>query len=81
MQSYFVPLLDVPYFLLVQHAPAPLAGALLGLLHGLAFLPAAWIAWRALASDPRRHWLAPLLGLAGLTSQRGIPVRAGQHHG
>ena len=34
MQSYFAPLLDVPYFLLVQHAPAPLAGILLGLLHG-----------------------------------------------
>jgi hypothetical protein len=68
MQSYFVPLLDVPYFLLVQHAPAPLAGVLLGLLHGLAFLPVAWIAWRALAADPRRDWLAPLLGLAGLAS-------------
>ena len=68
MQSYFVPLLDVPYFLLVQHAPAPLAGFLLGLLHGLAFLPVAWIAWRALAGDPRRDWLAPLLGLAGLAS-------------
>jgi hypothetical protein len=68
MQSYFLPLLDVPYFLLVQHAPAPLAGALLGLLHGLAFLPVAWIAWRALAGDPRRDWLAPLLGLAGLAS-------------
>ena len=68
LQSYFTPLLDVPYFLLVQHAPAPLAGALLGLLHGLAFLPVAWIAWRALAGDPGRDWLAPLLGLAGLAS-------------
>lgn len=68
LQTYFVPLLDVPYYLLVQHAPAPLAGALLGLLHGLAFLPVAWIAWRALAGDPRRDWLAPLLGLAGLAS-------------
>ena len=68
MQSYFVPLLDVPYFLLVQHAPAPLAGVLLGLLHGLAFLPVGWIAWRALATDPRRDWLAPLLALAGLAS-------------
>jgi hypothetical protein len=68
MQSYFPPLLDVPYFLLVQHAPPPLAGWLLGVLHGLAFLPVAWIAWRALAGDPRRDWLAPLLGLAGLAS-------------
>ena len=65
MQSYFVPLLDVPYFLLVQHAPAPMAGVLLGLLHGLAFLPVAWIAWRALevvsatarpAGNSRRTW-------------------------
>lgn len=68
MQSYFVPLLDVPYYLLVQHAPAPLAGVLLGLLHGLAFLPLAWIAWRALEGDARRDWLAPLLGVAGLAS-------------
>lgn len=68
LQSYFVPLLDVPYLLLMQHAPAPLAAALLGWLHGLAFLPVAWIAWRALAGDPRRDWIAPLLGLAGLAS-------------
>ncbi|WP_028917410.1 glycosyltransferase 87 family protein [Pseudoxanthomonas sp. J35] len=68
LQTWFVPLMDVPYFLLVQHAPAPVAGALLGLVHGLAFLPVAWIGWRALAGDPRRDWLAPLLGLAGLAS-------------
>lgn len=68
LQTWFVPLLDVPYYLLVMHAPAPVAGALLGLVHGLVFLPVAWIAWRALAGEPRRDWLAPLLGLAGLAS-------------
>ncbi|KAF1687512.1 hypothetical protein B1992_02260 [Pseudoxanthomonas broegbernensis] len=68
LQSYFVPLLDVPYYLLVQHFPAPVAGAALGLLHGLAFLPLAWIAWRVLGGDPRRDRRAPLLALAGLAS-------------
>jgi len=68
MQSYFPPLLDVPYYLLALHAPAPLAGLLLGLVHGLAFLPVAWVAWRVLAGDPRRDRRAPLLALAGLAS-------------
>src|SRR5690606_17227740 len=66
MQSYFAPWLDLPYYLLALHAPAPLAGLLLGLLHGLAFLPAAWVAWRMLEGDARRGWLAPLLALSGL---------------
>lgn len=68
LQSYFAPWLDLPYYLLVQHAPAPLAGAVLGALHGLAFVPLAWIAWRLLAADPQRARLAPVLALAGLAS-------------
>lgn len=68
LQSYFTPWLDLPYYLLVQHAPAPLAGAVLGALHGLAFVPLAWIAWRLLAADPQRARMAPVLALAGLAS-------------
>src|SRR5690606_21820173 len=66
LQSYFTPLLDVPYYLLVQHAPAPVAGVFLGILHGLAFLPLCWIAWRILAGEQERGRKAFLLALAGM---------------
>ncbi len=66
LQSYFVPLLDLPYYLLVQHAPAPVAGALLGALHGLVFLPLCWITWRLLEGEPGRARLSLLLALAGM---------------
>lgn len=67
LQSYFVPWLDLPYYLLVQHAPAPVAGLFLGLLHGLVFLPLCWIAWRLLAGEPGRGRLALGLALAGMS--------------
>ena len=66
LQSYFIPLLDLPYYLLVQHAPAPVAGVFLGLLHGLVFLPLCWITWRMLHGEPTRSRLALLLALAGM---------------
>lgn len=66
MQSYFSPLLDVFHYLLMARLPAPLAGFVLGALHGLVFLPLAGIAWLALRGQPRRARLAPLLALAGL---------------
>ena len=66
MQSYFSPLLDVAQYLLLMKLPAPLAGFLMGALHGLLFVPVAGIAWLVLKGRPDRTWLAPLLGLAGL---------------
>ncbi len=68
MQSYFSPVLDVFHYLLMARLPAPLGGFVLGALHGLAFLPVAGIAARALQGQPQRARLAPLLGLAGLCS-------------
>ncbi|WP_250455622.1 hypothetical protein [Caballeronia sp. ATUFL_M2_KS44] len=38
MQSYFNPLLDVPYFLMTMHLPALLVGFLMGVVHGLNFV-------------------------------------------
>jgi hypothetical protein len=38
MQSYFNPLLDVPYYLMAMHLPAPLIGFIMGVVHGLNFV-------------------------------------------
>lgn len=38
MQSYFNPLLDVPYYLMTMHLPAMLVGFIMGVLHGLNFV-------------------------------------------
>jgi hypothetical protein len=38
MQSYFNPLLDVPYYLMAMHLPAMLVGFVMGVLQGLNFV-------------------------------------------
>jgi len=38
MQSYFNPLLDVPYYLMTMHLPAMLVGFIMGVIHGLNFV-------------------------------------------
>jgi hypothetical protein len=68
LQSYFVPWLDAAYYLLVVKGSPMLAGTVLGAWHGLAFATIAAVAWLTLEGDPRRTWLAPLLGLAGCCS-------------
>lgn len=65
LQSYFTPLLDVPYFWMATRWSAPSAGFVLGVVHGLVFAGAAAVAWCALEGQPRRSRLAPLLALAG----------------
>ncbi len=65
LQSYFMPLLDVPYFWMATRWSAPSAGFVLGVFHGLAFGGAGAVAWRALEGQPRRSRLVPLLALAG----------------
>ncbi|WP_136619920.1 MULTISPECIES: GtrA family protein [Mesorhizobium] len=37
-QSYFNPLLDLPYYAMVTHAPAMVAGFVMGAIHGLNFV-------------------------------------------
>jgi len=66
MQSYFSPVLDVFHYLLMVHLPAPVAGFVLGTLHGLVFLPVAGIAMLVLQGQPQQARLAPLLAMAGL---------------
>jgi hypothetical protein len=63
-QTYFNPLLDVPYFLATQWFPAPVAGFVFGASHGLAFVLVAAIA-RVLVGPGR---LALLLAAAGSMS-------------
>ncbi len=66
MQSYFSPLLDLFHYLLMVRLPAPLAGFVLGAVHGLVFLPVAGVVDMAMRGQPRRASLVPLLPLAGL---------------
>lgn len=68
LQSYFTPLIDVPYFLLVRHASAEWAGFVLGAWHGLNFALVALIAMRLLEHEVRPRRAALWLALAGCTS-------------
>lgn len=68
MQSYFVPWLDIPYYLMAVNAHPVLGGFVLGVLHGVNFLLVAGISWQALKDESQRSRLAPLLGLAGCCS-------------
>ncbi len=63
MQSYFPPLIDLPYYALIQAFPGPMVAFLFGLLHALAIIPLYAIA---------RHFVTPrlafVLSLAGCLS-------------
>lgn len=61
-QSYFNPLLDLPYYLLTRYAPGAVAGLVFGWLHGLNFIPLSMLARQLL---PQRQRAALLLALAG----------------
>ncbi|NVE01510.1 glycosyltransferase 87 family protein [Massilia sp. BJB1822] len=66
-QSYFNPTLDIPYYLLTQWLPAPLAGFAFGVLHGLNFLLVLGIARQLLSREAvGRPRLALLLAMAGM---------------
>jgi hypothetical protein len=66
-QSYFNPLLDVPYYWMQQHFPAPLAGLAMGWLHGLNFILVFGIAREVGMDLPAadRNRVPLLLALAG----------------
>ncbi len=60
-QSYFNPTIDLPYYFMTRYMPAPLAGTIMGTVHGCNFLLVLVIARRLL---PMASALSPLL-LAG----------------
>lgn len=68
LQSYFPPLLDVPYFWLSTRLPPIALSFLMGAWQGLCFILLSGIAWSVLPDDDRRAYRAPLLGLAGMFS-------------
>lgn len=63
MQSYFPPLIDLPYYLAIQALPGPLVAFLFGFVHALIFIPLYVIARHFVAAR-----LAFLLSLAGCLS-------------
>lgn len=69
LQSYFNPLIDVPYLAMIETLPAPMVGFVMGVLHGLIFIPAFFIC-RAVCFDsvPDRDRKAFWLALAGCLS-------------
>ena len=65
-QSYFNPALDLLYYGLVRTLPAPLAGFIMGMLHGLNFVLVLGIARVVLQTGAAPQWRLPLLlALAG----------------
>ncbi len=68
MQSYFVPWLDVGYYLVAVKGSAILAGIVLGVWHGLVFAAVAAVAWQVLEGDQHRSRLVPMLAFAGCCS-------------
>lgn len=64
-QSYFNPLIDLPYYLLSTALPGPVVGFVMGLAHGLNFVVLLAIARRLLGERADTARLALLLALAG----------------
>jgi hypothetical protein len=68
LQTYFNPLLDIPYYVMMLHLPAPLVGFVMGTVHGFNFLLLLGIARKALPGLPEgdRNRVPLLLALAGV---------------
>jgi len=65
-QSYFNPLIDVPYYLLSTTLPGPLVGFLMGYVHGLNFVLVMAIAHHVLPVRDDGQRLPLLLAIAGV---------------
>ena len=65
-QSYFNPVIDVPYYLMTKSLPGPLVGFVMGFVHGLNFLLVLAIARQLLGGQATRGRLALLLAVAGV---------------
>ncbi len=70
MQTYFNPLLDVPYFQMIMHWPAPWVGFVMGAVHGLAFVLLVAIVRQLLPETTNEvsNRMCILLALAGCIS-------------
>ncbi|HZX78221.1 hypothetical protein [Lysobacter sp.] len=68
LQSYFPPMLDVPYFWLSTRLHPVILSFLMGAWQGVCFILLSGVAWTVLRHDARRAIRAPLLGLAGMLS-------------
>jgi hypothetical protein len=65
-QSYFNPMIDVPYYLLTTFLPGPVVGFVMGAVHGLNFVLLLAIARLLLGAAAASTRLALLLALAGV---------------
>jgi len=67
-QTYLNPLLDIPYYVMSRHLPAPLIAFAVGAVHGLTFVLLLRIARKALAGLPEgdRNRVPLLLAVAGV---------------
>ncbi|MDY7548580.1 hypothetical protein QN379_21085 [Glaciimonas sp. Gout2] len=67
MQTYFNPILDVPYYWLSLHLPAPLVGFMMGAVHGINFILLAGICRKTLPDLPSedRFRIPLLLAIVG----------------
>jgi hypothetical protein len=62
MQTYFNPILDLPYYWLAWHLPGPLVGFIMGMAHGLNFVLLAFISLKTLPNLPSEdHLRVPLI--------------------
>lgn len=66
LQSYFNPLLDVPYYLASRSLPAPVVAFAMGTIHGFNFVLLLEIARRVLAAVPDRERIGIPLSVAGV---------------
>ncbi|MDZ7790204.1 MAG: hypothetical protein U5L08_06895 [Xanthomonadales bacterium] len=82
LQSYFNPLIDLPYFFMIQWLPGPLVGFLLGVLHGLVAIPL-FVCCRLCLdeetdADRKAFWLT-VAGLLGIVTLAGVGNTMGDH--
>jgi hypothetical protein len=68
LQTYFNPLLDLPYYWMMQHWPGRWVAGLMGAIHGLAFALLAALGWHFSRNLKYPRVWAFILGLVGCIS-------------
>ena len=77
LQSYFPPLIDLPYYLAIQSLPGPAVALLMGLLHGLVFIPLFAIARQFVSL--RTALILSLAGCLGSAWMSGLGTTMGDN--